>query len=103
MDDFTNRESLYRDTLSTASFELGELSREITRLRALLEQLERRREAVAQICEALGTWVELETQAEEDVRIDLDTPIFELPPQGLKLTEEEVSLIAYPRISQRSA
>ena len=103
MDDFANRESLYRDTLNTASFELRELSREIARMRALLEQLERRREAVTQICEALGTWAEIQERSEKEASEELDTPLFELPPQGLKLTEEEVSLIAYPRISQRSA
>jgi hypothetical protein len=103
MNDGTDRQRLYRDTFDTASFELCELSREIARTRAILEHLERRRKAVTQLCEALGTWIALSDHEEVGDDEEPDAPVFEVPPPGLGLTEEEVSLIAYPEVRRHSA
>ena len=101
MADFASRESLYRDTLDSASTEMRELTQEIANLRGLLEDLERRKRVVEQICIALGDWVSL-TERDDSEPLP-EASISTVAPQGVKLTEEEVSLIAYPRLSQQSA
>jgi len=80
-------ETLYQQALSAALGELYSLNTEIDHLHTQLDRLERQKAAVESICQAIGQWVETqEPQAEEEIL--LQSPV--------ALTEEEVSLIAYP-------
>jgi prefoldin subunit 5 len=78
---------LYQQALSAALGELQDLNLQIDHFRTQLDRLERQRAAVESICEAIGQWVETrEPDTEEEIHFD--SPV--------ALTEEEVSLIAYP-------
>ena len=87
-----DNEALYQQTLSTALGELHMLNGQIEHLRVQLDRLERQKAAVESICHAVGQWVDardVEQRAPEDEDLS--------PFSGtVGLTEEEVSLIAYP-------
>lgn len=91
---------LYQETLDTAQMELEDLTAQIEQLRGLLTRLENRKKAVEDICNAIGRWVEIsETLVETDVML----PSSVSDEIGMvALTEEEVSLIAYPPERARS-
>ncbi|MGA1198715.1 MAG: hypothetical protein ACO36I_19675 [Candidatus Latescibacterota bacterium] len=82
-------ESLYQQTLSTALGELHTLNGQIEELRTQLDRLERQKSAVESICHAIGQWVD----AQEEEQYEEDNFSFS---GTVGLTEEEVSLIAYP-------
>lgn len=84
-----DNESLYQQTLSTALGELHTLNGQIEELRTQLDRLERQKSAVESICHAIGQWVD----AQEEEQYEEDTFSFS---GTVGLTEEEVSLIAYP-------
>ena len=84
-----DNESLYQQTLSTALGELHTLNGQIEELRTQLDRLERQKSAVESICHAIGQWVD----AQEEEQCEEDTYSFS---GTVGLTEEEVSLIAYP-------
>ncbi|MDP6778715.1 MAG: hypothetical protein QGI83_18315 [Candidatus Latescibacteria bacterium] len=89
------KEVLYQDTLERALKEVQDLSREIEHLRTRLTQLERRKCAVEEICDAIGAWVEVSEDLPEAIA-DIPVPSLDEPGKGLlPLTEEEVSLIAF--------
>ena len=89
------KEVLYQDTLERALNEVQELSREIECLRTRLAQLERRKCAVEEICDAIRAWVEV-AETLPDAIAEFPTPSPEAAGKGLlPLTEEEVSLIAF--------
>ena len=93
----TNQENdiLYTEALQAANREALELDQEISQLHRLLLRLEARKAAVDDVCNALGRWVEL---ADEGVEKDEDIhdAAFEGQGETIRLSEEEVSLIAYP-------
>ncbi len=103
MENFTDREGLYRYTLDSAGDELKTLSREIEWLQTQLSRLERKKQVAQRICQALGSWVELTRDADTAPDPEADGPFLEFPPLGVRLTEEEVTRLAYPKISQQSA
>jgi predicted nucleic acid-binding Zn-ribbon protein len=84
-----DNESLYQQTLSTALGELHTLNGQIEELRTQLDRLERQKSAVESICHAIGQWVD----AQEEEQYEEDNFSFS---GTVGLTEEEVSLIAYP-------
>lgn len=84
-----DNEPLYQKTLSTALGELHTLNREIEVLRVQLDRLERQKSAVESICHAIGQWVDAQDQ-EPEYEDDMSFS------GAVGLTEEEVSLIAYP-------
>lgn len=87
MAEHTDNDVLYQQALSAALGELQGLNFEIDHLRTQLDRLERQKAAVESICQAIGQWVETQDPAPlEDIYFD--SPV--------ALTEEEVSLIAYP-------
>ena len=83
-----NNEVLYQQALSAALGELQGLNSQIDHLRTQLDRLERQKSAVESICQAIGQWVETQEPESEEEEIIFDSPV--------ALTEEEVSLIAYP-------
>ena len=87
MDARSHNEMLYHQALSAALGELHGLNAQIDQLRGQLDRLERQKAAVASICNAISQWVEA-----KDAEVDPD----EMPGVSVGLTEEEVSLIAYP-------
>ena len=92
MVDPAENEPLYQQTLSTALGELHNLNGQIEHLRVQLDRLERQKAAVESICHAIGQWVDardVEQRTSED-----QEPVSFSGTVGL--TEEEVSLIAYP-------
>ncbi|MBT3602459.1 MAG: hypothetical protein HOE48_11470 [Candidatus Latescibacteria bacterium] len=92
MVDPTENEPLYQQTLSTALGELHTLNGQIENLRTQLDRLERQKAAVESICHAIGQWVDAR-DVEQRTSEDQDP----FPFSGtVGLTEEEVSLIAYP-------
>lgn len=88
-----DNESLYQQTLSTALGELHTLNGQIEDLRIQLDRLERQKAAVESICRAIGQWVDAQEAEQEESDDDQDFSHFS---GGIGLTEEEVSLIAYP-------
>ena len=86
---------LYSDALSVAKQEATELDQEIAQLRKLLHALEARKVAIDEVCSALGRWVDLAGGATESEEDPFDS-IFESHGETIRLSEEEVSLIAYP-------
>ena len=87
-----DNESLYQQTLSTALGELHTLNGQIEHLRIDLDRLERQKVAVESICHAIGQWVDAREIEQRDSD-ELDAFSFS---GAVGLTEEEVSLIAYP-------
>jgi hypothetical protein len=85
-------ESLYQQTLSTALGELQALNGQIEHLSTQLDRLERQKAAVESICHAIGQWVD--AREVEQGNLEDEDPFQFSGPVGL--TEEEVSLIAYP-------
>jgi len=95
MADLPSYDSLYRETLEAAMDEAQELKTEIEKLRETLTQLEQRKKAVDNICRSIGRWVETTAAATHP----FDEPnvlALEEQSHSVALTEEEVSLIAYP-------
>ena len=88
----TSNERLYQQALSAALDELHDLSGQMDRLQLELDRLERQKAAVEAICEAIGQWIEAR-EAEEDAPEQADA--FHIA-GSVGLTEEEISLIAYP-------
>lgn len=86
----TNNEVLYQQALSAALGELHTLTGQIDSLQSELDRLERQKAAVEAICHAISQWIDAR-EAECD------------PSDGgaVGLTEEEISLIAYPAQSYR--
>jgi hypothetical protein len=86
---------IYTEALQAARREELELDQEIAQLSKLLGQLEARKSAVDDVCKSLGRWVELSggESLHEDDPFD---PLFESEGETIRLSEEEVSLIAYP-------
>ena len=93
----TERENniLYTEALQAAESEALELDQEISQLRKLLRQLEERKTAVDEVCNALGRWVELAGGEVEKEGEPFDA-LFDNHGETIRLSEEEVSLIAYP-------
>ena len=94
MVDSDRQQSLYEETLEAALAEADDLVSEIDGLNARLDRLERRKEAVEDVCKALRQWVAVT----EEVGEESDGPISTfLDEQELTvaLSEEEVSLIAH--------
>jgi len=87
-----DNESLYQQTLSTALGELHSLNGQIEHLRTQLDRLERQKAAVESICHAIGQWVDAKDVERRGNHVEDE---FEFPSM-IGLTEEEVSLIAYP-------
>ncbi|MFT5365317.1 MAG: hypothetical protein ACI8V2_000254 [Candidatus Latescibacterota bacterium] len=87
-----HNESLYQQTLSTAQNELHTLNGQIEHLRVDLDRLERQKAAVESICHAIGQWVDAR-DIEQRASDEQDAFSFS---GTVGLTEEEVSLIAYP-------
>ncbi len=94
MEDLSRYDTLYQETLDAAQIESRELSAQIEQLRELLGRLESRKGAVEDICDAISRWVELD---ENPTDIDVPLPFAAQDTRTVSLTEEEVSLIAYPR------
>ena len=90
-----NNNVLYSEALAAAEREASELDQEIAQLRKLLRSLEARKLAVDEVCSALGRWVDLAGGASEPSDDAFDS-IFESHGETIRLSEEEVSLIAYP-------
>jgi hypothetical protein len=86
---------LYSEALSAAEHEALELDQEIAQLRKLLHSLELRKTAVDEVCSALGRWVDLAGGPTKSPEDEFDS-IFEGQGATIRLSEEEVSLIAYP-------
>jgi len=86
---------LYSEALEAAEQESAELSEEIVQVRKLLLQLEARKTAVDEVCSALGRWVDLAGGRQESSEDPFDA-IFDDQGGAIRLSEEEVSLIAYP-------
>ena len=61
----------------------------------MLTQLEARKSAVDDVCNALGRWVDL-SDGKRLVEDDPFDSLFESEGETIRLSEEEVSLIAYP-------
>ncbi len=93
----TDQESniLYTEALNAAEREATDLEQEISQLRKMLLQLETHKVAVDQVCIALGRWVDIAAARSAGPSDPLD-PIFEEHGGTIRLSEEEVSLIAYP-------
>ena len=87
MAEHTDNEVLYQQALSAALGELQDLNLQIDHFRTQLDRLERQKAAVGSICQAIGQWVETQDPPTEE-EFQFDSPV--------ALTEEEVSLIAYP-------
>ena len=90
-----NNDILYSEALSAAEQEARELELEIEQLRKLLRRLEARKSTVDEVCGALGRWVELSNLGGENGSDPFDA-LFEDQGETIRLSEEEVSLIAYP-------
>ena len=86
---------LYSEALTAAEQEATELNQEISQLRNLLLQLEARKASVDDVCGALQRWVEL-SGGQATVGDDPFESILEDQGGTIRLSEEEVSLIAYP-------
>lgn len=89
---------LYANALEAAEREGAELEQEIVHVRRLLTRLEARKRAVDEVCGALGRWVELagDDLPDGDEEEDPFESIFDEQGGAIRLSEEEVSLIAYP-------
>lgn len=85
--------ALYKETMEAARGEVQELTSEIRQLHERLEQLESQKEAVSDIYNAVRRMIDM-TEAPEE-------PIVEY--EAIGLSEEEVSLIAYPDGRNRQA
>jgi hypothetical protein len=89
MDNF-RLHGLFTEALELSEAERGELSAEIERLTAALARLEQRKRAVDDVCRAIQRWADVcgfrvAPEAEEETDEGM-----------VSLSEEEVSLIAYP-------
>jgi hypothetical protein len=82
-------EALYRETMEAARAEVATLSAEIDKLRERLAQLENHREAVQDLYGAVRRLV-----SATGIGDAVHDPLPEY--EAIGLTEEEVSLIAYP-------
>jgi predicted nucleic acid-binding Zn-ribbon protein len=80
-------EILYRETMEAARGEVQDLASEIRELRDQLEQLETRKKAVSDLFAATRRLMELSEDDDEGSPIEYE---------AIGLSEEEVSLIAYP-------
>lgn len=87
-----NNAQLYQQALSAALDELHTLSVQRDRLQHELDRLERQKAAVEAICDAIGQWIE--TREAEDAP-EASFEAFTTA-GSVGLTEEEISLIAYP-------
>lgn len=85
---------LFDEALEAAGREAEELSAEIEHLRQALTRLEARKHAVDGVVHAIRRWVEISSSP------SFDPAVFEFPEserdEVVGLSEEEVSLIAYP-------
>ena len=85
---------LFDEALQAAAREADELSAEIDHLRQALSKLEARKQAVDDVVHAIRRWVEISSSP------SFDPAVFEFPDsergEVVGLSEEEVSLIAYP-------
>lgn len=86
-----NNEILYQKALSAALGELHTLTCQIDHLQNELNRLERQKAAVESICQAIAQWLQA-NEAEDSSEESFD----DLSGTGVGLTEEEISLIAYP-------
>ena len=86
---------LYTEALEAAEREATELDQEIAQLRTLLRRLEAQKSAVDEVYSALTKWVELSDTQPEPAADPFDS-LFEDQGETIRLSEEEVSLIAYP-------
>ena len=93
MDDQDNN-ILYSEALQAARREASDLEQEIAQLSKLLRSLEARKGAVDEVCNALSRWVDL-AGGETEAPADPFDGLFENQ-NAICLSEEEVSLIAYP-------
>ena len=94
MSDHDNN-SLYTEALEAAEREATELDQEIAQLKTLLRRLEAQKSAVDEVYLALSKWVELSGTQPEPTADPFDS-LFEDQGETIRLSEEEVSLIAYP-------
>jgi hypothetical protein len=89
-------DTIYTEALQAAKQEALELDQEIVQLSKLLTQLEARKSSVDDVCNTLGSWVDLSNGKSQRQENDpFDTP-FESDGETIRLSGEEVSLIAYP-------
>jgi len=89
-------DNIYTKALQTAKEEALELDQEILQLSKLLAQLEARKSAVDDVCNALGGWVDLPSGKSQNQEDDPSDTFFENSGETIRLSGEEVSLIAYP-------
>ena len=89
-------DTIYTKALQTAKQEALELDQEIVQLSKLLTQLEARKSAVDDVCNALGGWVDLSSGKSQRQEDDPLETLFESDGETIRLSGEEVSLIAYP-------
>ena len=95
MADFVLHDTLYQETLDVALTEVQELTDQIEHIRELLAQMEHRKKAVEDICDAIRRWAEV--TADGKSRADGLSGLFSTYRENtVALTEEEVSRIAYP-------
>ena len=95
MNEYKN-DTIYAEALQTAKQEALELDQEIVQLSKLLAQLEAQKNAVDDVCNALVGWVNL---SEGKIKRQEDEPfdnLFGSDGGQIRLSGEEVSLIAYP-------
>jgi len=98
MYDSDRQRSLYEDTLEAALTEADDLVNEIDRLRARLNRLEHRKEAVENVCNALRPWIAMAEEVGEGSNGPISTFV-EDHERTVALSEEEISLIAHAHAS----
>jgi hypothetical protein len=96
MAELARHDSLYQDVLASALSEARDLASEIDRLKHQLARLEERKQAVEDVCRAIRRWVDVTA---DDGLGDDNAFMPDLGEWGgaVRLTEEEVSMIAYPK------
>lgn len=94
-----NNDLLYQQALSAALGELHTLTDQIDHLQCELDRLERQKAAVEAICQSIGQWIDAKESEEtsEEFFSSYETG------SAVSLTEEEISLIAYPAHMTRKA
>ena len=96
MAELARHDGLYQDVLAAALSEARELASEIDRLKQQLSRLEERKQAVEDVCRAIRRWVDV--TADDGLGDDNGLmPDFGDWGGAVRLTEEEVSMIAYPK------
>lgn len=84
----------FDEALEVAATEADDLGTEIEHMRMALTRLEARKQAVDDVVRAIRRWVEISSSP------SFDPAVFEFPDsergEVVGLSEEEVSLIAYP-------